>query len=755
MTTNEPSDVAQPVPDPPVQQATQQDSPLAHRIDASADREAAIQEGKDKAKAIMAASGLDVAQGEPAAAVNGDTNPSQRPSSPAQEKIVNGESSSRKRSRSGSRITKVPRADEHGVYSIESDVDKFRLIKMMEKDSDFAQSLSVEVVDIDKLINEKNAEKRFYEEMNRAKVENPASVFGPGFRGYGNGDTNIPRRGPPPHMLMYPAHKVRLGKRRARRQPYISRTDMADQADLGEELVPIRLDIEHDKLKLRDTFTWNLHDYVTSTDIFAEGLVEDFNVPHEAHGLITRQVAQRIKDQIIEYHPHVFINDPALVDGIPYFSYKNDEMRIVIKLNITIGTHTLVDQFEWEINNPLNNAEEFARVMARDLALSGEFTTAIAHQIREQTQMFTKSLYIINHPFDGRLIEDADVRDNFLPSPIPSVFRPVQAAKDYTPYLYELSESDLQREELSILRDQRRQKRSVTRRGGPALPDLKDREHTIRSLVVSSVLPGAAESLETARLFKLSRSSTRANRGNRTGVDLDSDESESEESDIEVETMPQIVATSRGRIIRNAANAAQQAMRANLGGARSATPEVAQIQHQHQHHEPRVSIRQPSRFEPRDESDSESPSLIVKLKLPKDIFRQWVHNPKLRLDRLGDAKRTNTPRGSHTPSAIHASLPRKESDTPSTLKAEIPSQPQQWTYEADGRVPVSSAPEPGTAVSTPSQSFYYLISNPFAATPSPSMVRSRPRQTTRQVPERQLHRPNEVLPHRPGNPRAC
>jgi SWI/SNF-related matrix-associated actin-dependent regulator of chromatin subfamily B member 1 len=704
MATNESVDVAQSTPAGAVQQQRQDDLATSTIITnnsnqtdaASAPRDAAILEGKDKAKAIMAASGLEVVSSDSATSVNGDTNTSQRPSSPTQDQLVNGESSSRKRSRSGSRKPKVPRANDQGVYPLENDLDKYRILKMMQRDSDYAQQLSSQLMASAKLIENKKSERQYWDEMRRAKDENPASVFGYGFRGYGNGDTNVMRRGPPQSMLLYPAHRQRLGKRRARRH-YTSRTDMADQADLVEDLVPIRLDIEHEKIKLRDTFTWNLHDYVTSADVFAEGLVEDFNVPMESAAIITRQVASRIKEQIIGYHPHVFIEDPSLVDGMPYFAYKNDEMRIVIKLNITIGTHTLIDQFEWEINNPMNNAEEFARVMAQDLALSGEFTTAIAHQIREQTQMFTRSLYIISHPFDGRLIEDADVRDNFLPSPALSVFRPVQAAKDYTPYLYELSEADLQRDELSILRDQRRQKRSVTRRGGPALPDLKDRERTIRSLVVSSVLPGAAETIEGARLFKLSRSSGRSRRENRMGVDLDSDESESEESDIEVETVPQIVATSRGRIVRNAASVAQQAMRANLGSVRSATPEVAIVQH----HEPRPPVRQISRFEPREESVSEPQTLIVRLKLPKDIFRQWVQNPKLRLDKLGESSRANTPlaRGSsHTPALAHASLPRLRSDSPAMSMSDSKSD-LQWTYHDDGRVDVPSLPKPGQQVS--------------------------------------------------------
>jgi SWI/SNF-related matrix-associated actin-dependent regulator of chromatin subfamily B protein 1 len=488
---------------------------------------------------------------------------------------------------------------------------------------------------------------------------------------------------------------------------------MANQADQLEELVPIRLDIEHDKIKLRDTFTWNLHDRVTHTDNFAEILVDDFKVPPEYVGYITQQVNQKLQEQIQDYYPHVFIEEEPLDPHLPYFAYKNDEMRVLIKLNITIGPHTLVDQFEWEINNHLNNPEQFAMQMAKDLSLSGEFTTAIAHQIREQSQMFTKSLYITGHPFDGRSIEDSDLRDSFLPTPIFSVFRPAQSAKEFTPYLYELSEADLQREELSILREQRRQKRSVTRRGGPALPDLKDRERTVRTLLISSVLPGVADSLDNSRLFKLSRTS---GRGRRPGIgrtdDLDSDESETEESEIE-ETI-QIGSTARTRNMRGAATAAQAAMRATIG--RSATPEIATLHH----HETRTSARRLG-FEvrEREESTAEPTNLIVRLKISKDKLRQWQSRSKV--SRSGEyqqsnqppphliASQTSTPLPNNAamgasissmpppPSpAIHApSTPSSVNNTSAPEKQQNGGKQQQWHYYPDGRVDAPFPLPPG------------------------------------------------------------
>ncbi|KAK6707356.1 hypothetical protein SNK04_008349 [Fusarium graminearum] len=317
-----------------------------------------------------------------------------------------------------------------------------------------------------------------------------------------------------------------------------------------------------------------------------------------------------MREQLNDFYPLVYSEDDALDPELPYSAYKNDEMRVLIKLNITIGQHTLVDQFEWEINNPSNSPEDFAANMARDLSLSGEFTTAIAHCIREQTQLFTRSLYSVGHPFDGRPIEDPDLVGAFLQTPLPNVFRPQQQAKDYAPYLYELSEADLERNETIFSREQRRQKRSINRRGGPQLPDLRERQRTIRTLVVSSVLPGAAATIDESRLYKRA-AGPRTKRPIRDGDLSESDDSEDSGPDSPAPS--QITGgTARTRGMRGAASAAQQRM-ANLG--RSETPEASAIAH---HHETRTSRR--------FREETEEPSqLIVTLKLSSDKLRRLMN----------------------------------------------------------------------------------------------------------------------------------
>ncbi|KAA8648152.1 hypothetical protein EYZ11_000548 [Aspergillus tanneri] len=570
----------------------------------------AIAEGKQNAKAVLAASGV------PFTSAEASQDPSDGdPPSGSQSNNPNGFASGKKRSRNGSMVKLSSLTEGLPVRVRETPADKLLLEQYVNREFQHS-ALTAWHNPSQEIMQQKRAERDYFLTLRRENHMNPAALYGVGYEGFGNPRTDL--RGQHPQLL-YPSNRRRPGNRRTR-ELRVSRKDLKTQNEQIENLVPIRLDIDWDKIKIRDTFTWNLHDRVVSPDLFAEKLAEDLGLPLESCGPLIRMISQSIQEQLCNYYPQIYMEEEPLDPHLPYTAYKNDEMRVLVKLNITIGQHTLIDQFEWDINDPLNSPEEFAARMTDDLSLSGEFTTAIAHSIREQAQLFTKSLYILSHPFDGRPIDDPDLKTALLPSPLLSPFRPFQAAKEYTPYLYELNETELERTEVSISRDQRRQKRSVNRRGGPALPDLKDRQRTIRTMIVSSVIPNTAPSLDESNVFKRSGSSRhrRAAIGLREGGD-DSDESDSDESSITGSPAigPHLAqGTARTRGMRGAASAAHAALRANMG--QSATPEP--------HHEARVSSR---RRDYREESVEETDALIVKLKINREKLRQYLtHGPR-------------------------------------------------------------------------------------------------------------------------------
>lgn len=611
-----------------------------------------ITQGKERAKEVLAASGIDVSK---------SGSPSE--SHDHAESIL----PNRKRKR-------------------ETPVDRIQAEQYVQHEYQY-KGLLADRVNQSKIAQEKKHELAFYQSLRTRRDHDPGAIFGVGYEGFGNPRTDEKHNRDP---IVYPRQR-RPGKQKLL-PPHVSRTDNIAAAEQPEDLIPIRLDIDWGKIKLRDTFTWNLHDRTASVEYFAEKLIEDFGLEVQHCRPLIQAVISHIREQIGDYCPQIYADEVTVEPTLPYFAYKNDEMRILIKLNVTIGQNTLIDQFEWEVNNPYNSPEEFARQMTNDLSLAGEFTTAIAHSIREQSQLFSKSLHITGHPFDGRPVEDPDLRDNFLPSPLLTTFRPYQAAKDFTPYIYELNDTDLERTELSISREQRRQKRSTNRRGGPALPDLKDRQRTIRSLVVSSVIPGGALTMEESRIFRVPKATRRSARatGQRDGFE-DSEESDSDDSAPDSPAIPTHLlqsGTARTRGIRNAALSATAGIRSNLSGfasARSATPDSVTPSH----HDSRTSAR---KKDYKEDSDDESlpEKLIVVLKIGKAKLREFSRAQRLKdrgafISNQGSPLPATHSRSASTAPLNLAAMPPPPSPVPAP--AEIPG-----AVDATNRPPTSAHP---------------------------------------------------------------
>ncbi|KAI5781182.1 hypothetical protein EDC01DRAFT_718571 [Geopyxis carbonaria] len=571
------------------------------------------------------------------------------------------------------------------------------------------------------LITQKREEVGFYQQVSRSRGRNPGAVFGAGYQGYGNGITDGNVR------VLYPCQRKRPGGRKAR-ELRLTRAQLQSQAEQADVLVPVRLDVDYDKIKLRDTFTWNLHDRTVPLELFVEQLVEDFHLP--LHAQLLQQVTASIREQVTGFHPHVFLADEPLDPALPYTAYKNDDMRVLIKLNITIGQHTLMDQFEWDLNNPLNSPEEFAQLLTREFSLSGEFTTAIAHSIREQCQLFTKALFVTSHPFDGRPIEDEDVRSAMLQSPLTSIFRPHAHQKDFTPLLYELSENELERAEKSQSREARRLKR-VGRRGGPTIPDLKDMPKTHRTQIVSSTLPGAVQ-----KLSELEKSMVV-----KPVKDGDSDDDESE-SDVE-DLPPEKTIPGYNNMTRRQKLAAINAQKANAAAARSQTPEVHSMrserseryQERQRHDTPiKSQLAQPPvtmtpaqpviKLPRRDGVPLHQDSGLLTLKLPRAKLQKKVDDMQRR-DALAQIKRQQqmqqqaemqkrmaaaaAAQQQQAQSAAAASSPpatSAASPSPSAASPPPASSPVQTTTPAPAPPPTAAAaaPPPAPTTATPDRS---------------------------------------------------
>ncbi|EPZ32321.1 SNF5/SMARCB1/INI1 domain-containing protein [Rozella allomycis CSF55] len=219
-------------------------------------------------------------------------------------------------------------------------------------------------------------------------------------------------------------------------------------SDSHDILVPIRIDLEFEGIKYRDTFTWHLQEKNVTPEVFAEIICQDFDLPTS---LFSPPISKSIREQIVDFSNYLKPDHESV-----------NELRIIIKLDITIGTVSLIDQFEWDINhyNPATDPEEFALILSAELGLNGEFTTAIAHSIREQIYWHTKSLLIAGYNFDieNATVDDVELKDAFL-LPVNHALRDEDIQDLFSPSLMEITDQDLEKLEQSRERDARRKRR--------------------------------------------------------------------------------------------------------------------------------------------------------------------------------------------------------------------------------------------------------------------------------------------------------
>jgi len=202
-----------------------------------------------------------------------------------------------------------------------------------------------------------------------------------------------------------------------------------ENASLTEALVPIRLDMDIEGQKLRDTFLWNKNETMMSPDQFAEVLCDDLDLnPIHFVPAITAAIQQQVE------------NYPSESENL---LKEQQDQRVIIKLNIHVGNISLVDQFEWDLADEMNSPEEFAKKLCADLSLGGEFVTAIVYSIRGQLAWHQKT-----YAFS----------ENHLPE-IESAFRNQSEADTWSPFLETLTDAEMEKKIRNQDRNTRRMRR--------------------------------------------------------------------------------------------------------------------------------------------------------------------------------------------------------------------------------------------------------------------------------------------------------
>jgi SWI/SNF-related matrix-associated actin-dependent regulator of chromatin subfamily B protein 1 len=97
-------------------------------------------------------------------------------------------------------------------------------------------------------------------------------------------------------------------------------------------LIPIRIDIEIDRLRLKDAFTWNVNDPDSEIHLFAWRIVKELKYP----GTFITPIVQSIQAQLAEFR-----------------SFEGQEMNtgekvLPLKLDLRVNNSIIKHQFLWD-----------------------------------------------------------------------------------------------------------------------------------------------------------------------------------------------------------------------------------------------------------------------------------------------------------------------------------------------------------------------------------------------------------------------
>eukprot|EP00054_Salpingoeca_dolichothecata_P025823 m.182387 g.182387 ORF g.182387 m.182387 type:complete len:417 (-) comp25481_c1_seq2:276-1526(-) len=226
---------------------------------------------------------------------------------------------------------------------------------------------------------------------------------------------------------------------------YDSPTGCASRTDTEPQiLVPIRMFIEQDGVRYRDTFLYNANDTIVTPRLLAEITAQDLELPNVFISQIEASISSQVRD---------FLTVQEAFEG----------PRIAtLKLEVQLGSMLIEDQILWDHGDLATTPEQFASSMCAELGLGGEAVTSLAFSIREQLFFDQKAALRSNSPEQS--IFEAQT----------SCFRTTNQ-EEWSPNFVALTDPDVEKREMAEEREGRRRRRT-------ARTDEEEQEANNRSL---------------------------------------------------------------------------------------------------------------------------------------------------------------------------------------------------------------------------------------------------------------------------------
>ena len=117
--------------------------------------------------------------------------------------------------------------------------------------------------------------------------------------------------------------------------------------------------------KYKDSILWNINEPYFTPEQFSKLVAEENNLSTNFENEITNLIKRALANS----------------EGVDYVK---EECIRTLEIDVRIDNICLRDKFEWDISEQENSPEDFADLLCNELGLNSEFSTQIAHQIREQ-----------------------------------------------------------------------------------------------------------------------------------------------------------------------------------------------------------------------------------------------------------------------------------------------------------------------------------------------------------------------------------
>ncbi|GAA6054256.1 hypothetical protein JCM3770_005146 [Rhodotorula araucariae] len=249
--------------------------------------------------------------------------------------------------------------------------------------------------------------------------------------------------------VLPPGNLVQVQPAKVTKHTACTEDQLEEAAEVLGAFIPVQIDLDVDTFKIRDCFVWNVNEKLITPQAFARIFCDDLDIDHSHQQEVSRQIQAQIDEQ-------------TLVAQFPLRTpeeEKNDverDWRVVINLDVQIGTLHLTDRLEWDLTSPLT-PELFAASLVRDLSLGANAAPVIAHAIHEELHRSKRSCLEL-----GLLHADEAARARRGAKPLEGVWREWNDADKFGPKVERLSLDELDKMEAERERVNRRAKRDRT-----------------------------------------------------------------------------------------------------------------------------------------------------------------------------------------------------------------------------------------------------------------------------------------------------